>query len=312
MSSPAEPASGPAAADAPRPPTGRRGRRRAALVAAATVVAAVAVIAGLYAGGLLPLGRPGNHAPTFAPTFQGAASAGQPTANAAPGGPWQPAIGVALRLPDSITVPPANFTQYLGAFGGSTGCRVSLDPELAGDVQVQGTPASAGAGASAFWVVVYVNGTGGALGVMVNGGVAAPLLSLGGNATCRATLRYLVPFPSGAPDSPAVVDSANAAGGRAFLVAHPNATQVFLGISVVLLLPTWEVVYTTCSLTLAANTTGSQYNATVSGTTVQTHANGTATCSLPTNTTLPGGLRPVVPPPALGPPPALPAVGKAI
>ncbi len=310
----AEPSvSAPAADPAGPPPTeAHRRRRRRRIAIAAGLVAVVAVVAALYAGGLPPFGRSGSPSPPFAPTFQGAASAGQGSANRASGGPWQPALGVAVRLPYSITLPTTNLTGYVTAIDGTTGCTTTLQPALAGEIQVDGTPASAKVGASAFWMVLYVNGTGGAVGVMVDGGAAQPLFTLGGNTTCQSYLRFLVPFPTGAPDSPAVVAAANAAGGASFLSAHPNATQVFLGASIVLLLPTWEVSYSTCAPTIASNVTGSEFNATLSGTTVQTHSTGTVSCSLPTNLTLPGGLRPAA---ALGPaegPAGIPAVGKAI
>jgi hypothetical protein len=262
------------------------------------VVALGLLLAGLAATGVLPWFK-GTSSHPFAPTFQGAAAEGQPTANSVAGGPWGAAVGVALRIPLSVSVPTQNLTSGIPTSGG---CNATIAPGLPADVVVQATPASTSPGTSAFWVVLYVNSSGGAVGLMVNGGVAAKLFSLGGSA-CANLLRSLVPFPSGAPDSPAVINAVNASGGSGFLAAHPGASELFVGASVVLLEPLWGVVYTTCTLTPFANTSGEQFNATVIGTTVENVSTGTVSCSLPAGVTFPALTA------RLG---GIPAIGKAI
>lgn len=263
------------------------------------VVLAVVVVllfAGLAATGVIPLFKSPSNAPTFAPTFQGAASEGQATANAVPGGPWGAAVGIAFRVPLSLTVPTENLTGTVAAAGN---CNITVAASVPKDVVVQGTPPSAGPGASAFWVVVYVNSSGGAVGVMVNGGSASEGFTFGG-PSCTELTQYLVPFPSGSPDSPVIINAANASGGRSFLAAHANASELFVGASVILLQPVWAVVYTTCTLTPIANTSGYEFNATVIGTTVENHTSGPVSCSLPSGTILPTLAEPSPGPPALG------------
>ncbi len=289
----------PIAGAPPGPPASARPHRRRWLVPVVALVVAVVLLAALVATGVVPLAKAPSSSPAFAPTFQGAASEGQSTANAAPDGPWAAALGVAFRVPLSLTLPTENLT---GQVASVDGCNATLSPHLPTDVVVQGTPSTAGPGASAFWVVVYVNSSGGAVGVMVDGGLSSELFTLGG-ASCAKLTQYLVPFPSGSPDSPTILDAANTAGGSAFLAAHPNATQVFVGASVVLLEPVWEVVYTTCTLSPLPNTTGSEFNATVIGTTVENRTTGPVSCSLPSGAGLP----------TLGVPASgTPALGKAI
>ncbi len=275
------------------------------------VVAVVVVLAALWVTGVLPWGSKGSSGPGGVPTFDGAASEAQPAANGEPGGPWSASAGVGIRLPLALTIPTVNLSQYLTAINSAVGCEVTLLGNLPSQEVLAATPASADPGHAAFWVVVFVNGTGGAVGVMVNEGAATPLFSVGGNATCREYLDALAPYPSGSPDSPAIIAAVNASGGSAFLLAHPNATQVFVGISAIIIQPAWEVVYTTCSPTVVTGVTGYEFNATVSGTTVQKHTTGNVSCSLPAGVSLdaPAAGTPLVPTP---PATAGSAPGKAI
>lgn len=264
------------------PPLGRP-HRRWVVPLGAVVAAAVLVFAGLVVTGVVPLGKTPSASPPFAPTFQGAASLGQPTADGNPGGPWGPSLGIAFRVPFAVTVPTSNLTQSLPSSGG---CNATLVPGLAKDVVVQATPASAGPGESAFWIVLYVNSTSSAVGIMVDGGASSEVFSLLG-ASCASLASALVPFPGGSPDSPEIINAVNASGGSSFLSAHPGATEVFLGASVILLQPLWGVVFTTCTLSPVANSSGYEFNATVVGTTVQSTHGGPVTCSLPSGSILP-------------------------
>lgn len=248
----------------------------------AAVVAVGLLLVGLVTTGVIPLAKSSSE-PAFAPTFQGAVNEGQSTANAAHGGPWGAALGIALRIPLSITVPTGNITQSLPSI---SGCNATLDSHLPTDVVVQGTPASAGPGASAFWIVLYVNSSGGTVGLMVDGGTSMNLFTLGGTA-CSTLLKGLAAFPAGSPDSPTIVDAVNASGGSTFLADHPGATQVFLGASIILLEPTWIVVFTSCAITPLGNSSGEEFNASVIGTTVENVTSGPVSCSLPTGTGLP-------------------------
>jgi hypothetical protein len=285
-------AAAPAALHAPRP------RRRWVIPVLAVVVAVAVVIGTLAATGELPWFHSSSPHP-YAPTFDQAVGEGQPTANGVAGGPWGAALGVAVRIPIPVTLPTSNLTNAIPT---GTGCNATFPSTLPKDVVVDGTAASAGPGASAFWVVLYVNSAGSAVGVLVDGGAGTEGFTLGGSS-CSSVLQDLVPFPSGAPDSPAVIGAVNASGGEAYLAAHPGATEIFGGASVVVFEPLWGVLFTTCTLTPVANATGTEFNATVSGTTVLSQHSGNLSCSAPSGLSLPGLVAPV---------PSSPSGGKAI
>jgi hypothetical protein len=278
----------------------------------AVVLGAVVVLGALVATGVIPL-HGASSAPAYAPTFQGAASEGQGAANSYPGGPWGAAAGVAARLALPLTEPASDVSQYLPDLESVSGCNVTLNPELPKDVVVDATPSAAGPGASAFWVVLYVNESGGAVAVIVDGGNAIALFTLHGTGTCRTDLDALAPFPSGSPDSPAIIDAANASGGSAFLSAHPGATQIFGGASAIVIEPTWVVVYTTCAIPSVGSAAGYEFNATVTGTTVETNQTASVNCSALSGLSL-GASRGGAPDGSLAAPlgAASGAVGKAI
>ena len=156
-------------------------------------------------------------------------------------------------------------------------------------VDVDDTPTSQGAGTSGFWVVGFVNTSGGVVGVIVNDGVATALFEVSPTA-CPKYTGSLLPFPAGAADSSTIIGTVNTAGGTTFLVAHPNASQVFFGIGgygVFVPEPVWIVAYDSCPLAFVANTSGAELNATVEGTTLTSHSSGPVTCTALPNLTTP-------------------------
>jgi hypothetical protein len=245
------------------------------------VVAAVAVVGGLAWTGTYPFERPGSGSPGPSPTFDGAVTEAQPSANAIPGGPWQSAFAAAIRITSPVQISTANLTQQVA----SLGCNVTDLGVLPKYVTVDATSPSSGPGTASFWVIGFTNVSGGEVGVMVDGGVPTALFTVSPTA-CSSVTSDLLPFPSGSPDSPAIVGTVNSNGGSAFLTTHPNSSVLMLGVGGVAFLvtePSWVVAYSSCPVALVTNTSGFEFNATVEGTTLASRSSGPVTCAaLPT------------------------------
>ncbi len=281
-----------AAPDAARP---RRPIPPALIVALAVGIAVVVVVGGLALSGRFGPGSTSQLGPY--PTFAGAVSEAQPAANSVSGGPWQAAFGAAIRLPSPLQFPTRNITQVVA----SLGCNVTLLGVPPSTIAVDETPLSEGPGTSGFWLVGFVNTSGGVVGVTVNDGAATALFDVSTTA-CPSITDSLLPFPSGAWDSSSVIGAVNGAGGATFLASHPNASQLFFGVGGFGLLapePVWVVAYNSCPLALVANSSGSEFNSTVEGTTVASHSSGSVSCTalpslhLPSLVVMPTGTEPL-------------------
>jgi len=240
------------------------------IVALAVGIAVVVVVGGLALSGKFGPGSTSQLGPY--PTFAGAVSEAQPAANAVSGGPWQAALGAAIRIPSPLEYPTRNITQVVS----SLGCNVTLLGVPPKVIAVDDTPVSEGLGTSGFWIVGFVNTSGGVLGVTVDDGSATALFDVSTSA-CPKITDSLLPFPNGAWDSSSVVGAVNSAGGFSFLTAHPNASQIFFGVGGFGILapePVWGVVFNSCPLAFIANTSGLEFNATVEGTKVSSHRSG--------------------------------------
>lgn len=268
------------------------------MVALAIVVAVVVVVAVLDLTGTYPFGSQSSPGPGPDPTFDGAVAEAQPAANSLAGGPWQASYGAAVRLSSLLEIEPGSFTGILSDFG----CNVSVLPSAPTELVVQPTPASAGSGASGFWLVGFQNASGEGLGVVVDDGVSTPIYSVT-PAECPKVSTSLLPFPTGSPDSSAVIGTVNAAGGSAFLAAHPNATVLmagFGGIAYIFSAPSWFVTYNSCPVAIVANESGFEFNASVQGTALASHTSGPVSCVSLSDLKIPFAARAPTGSPALG------------
>jgi hypothetical protein len=249
-------------------------------VAAVAVAIAVIVLA-LAASGVLRLGSTSTGNPTYE-TFSQATSVAQSRSSSVAGGPWFAFGGVAVVTRAAVLEPVTNVSGALK----TAGCTADWIGGMPANVAVPGTPASVALGASAYWAFVLKNASNGILLETIASGSADAVATLGGT-NCTAAASYLDSFGSGMQDSPTIIAAANAAGGAAFLVAHPNATQAWAvtggaTFSIISTSPEWLVEYTSCALPAAEDEEGAVFNATVGGTSgvVTAHTNGTVDCAL--------------------------------
>jgi hypothetical protein len=264
-------------------------RRRWLLPAVVVAVVLIALIAALFATGVLSLGPASTSAATYE-TFSQAESTAQSGSGSVPGGPWYAAFGAAVSIPTAVLEPTTNLSSVIAM----SNCNVSWVHGEPQNIAVPVTPSSAGVGAAAYWTFGLKNITNGLLLEVVSDGVASALLTVTGG-TCEEAVMLLSTFPTGVVDSPAIIQAANQAGGSAFLAAHANSTQVwgayggatYLGFGTS---PTWFVEYTTCTVPTSVGEVGAVFNATLGGTSgevTMTHS-GTVNCVLtaPTGLTL--------------------------
>ena len=242
-----------------------RGRRGWLVVAVAAVVVAV-VIATLFASGILPGNHSSSGGPTYA-TFSQAEALASAGAGSESGGAWFAVFGAGVASPTAVLEPATNLTSLLAL----ANCSIEWPDGQPANLAIPSTPATAATGAAAFWVFGFKNVSNDLLVELVSAGVASPLFRASGT-TCAGGIAFLAPFPAGVLDSPAIVATADQAGGSEFLAAHPNATRVwgaYGGIQLGVLgstSPVWSVDYTTCSIPPVSGEVGAVFNATLGGT----------------------------------------------
>jgi hypothetical protein len=267
------------------------------------IVAGALIVAALFALGILRWGPATPASPYL--TFSGAQSTAQGAAGSVSGGPWYASLGISLLTRTSFLEPTENVSGLLN----DANCTYDWPHGEPANLEIAQTPASVAGGASAYWMVALKNASNGLLLETISDGSAQALVTMRGSE-CSKVASYLVQFPPGTVDSPSVISAVNAAGGSKFLLAHPNATElwgVIGGISLGPLgatNPEWYVGYTSCTFPAIAGASGAYFNATVGGLSGDVIGNetGTTACTL--------GL-PV--PSALAPGPLSPvAAGKAI
>lgn len=280
----------PPGVSAPLPPVAPR-RRRRWIPVLAVVVAAVVVAGLLYSDGFF--GRatstpPGSGASSPWQAYSGAEAISAKAAKNVSGGPWFPVVAAAFDVSAAALVPGTNLTAVARA----AGCNVTWPSGVAPSLSVPATISNAPVGHAGFWVVGFRNAAGELLLESVSLGNAS-LLGTATGSSCESNVSALNEIPATVVDSPQVVRNASAAGGGAFLAAHPNATQswvVFGGITI-FGFPSgavWMVSDTTCALPATVAETGAVFNATLSGLTgiVTAHANGSVNCVLTAGVTL--------------------------
>jgi len=287
----------PSASASPAP---RAGRRRWWLPAVAIAVVVLAVVAGLFATGVVRFGGSSSPAPAYE-IFSQAQSTAQAGAGSVAGGPWYAAFGAAVSLPDAVLEPTTNLSSLLSV----TNCTPVWPGGEPANLAIPATGPSASVGAAAFWTFGLKNATNALLVETVSDGVASAVFELSGSA-CSGTIGYLSTFPAGVVDSPAIVSTANAAGGAAFLAAHPNSTRLWgaiggITVGIFGISPEWFVEYTTCSVPTSSGATGAVFNATLGGTSgaVIKSSTGTTNCVVTAPTGLSLALHPASSPVAV-------------
>jgi hypothetical protein len=243
------------------PATPSRSRRRWLWPTVAGAAAVAVVVAALFATGAFSQAGPGSPTPLYATFFEARSAAG-PAAGRAAGGPWTAVAAVGLRLALGVDLDSQNLTNASYA-----NCTVTAVATAPTEVALPPTPFAQGPGTAGFWLILFSNAGGQALGVGVWGGNATLLFATSG-AGCAAEVSKAQPFPSGSFDSPASVGASNASGGSTFLSAHPQSTQILVGVGgitefVLTSEPFWAVEDTSC--TGASQTNGSLFSAVVQG-----------------------------------------------
>jgi hypothetical protein len=212
---------------------------------------------------------------------------------AAPAGPWLLLAAVGLALANETTL-PINLTT-------GNNCTIrSLSGPIPSSLSLPSFHGNFTNGLAPAWDLEYgQSASASLLEVLVVGGVAKLVVELSGTG-CIGVNTFFEPLPSNVVDSPIAVAAAAAAGGEAFLQAHPT------GVSEEMALlsfnssgsrsgPEWAVSYSTCSPFLIGTGSGAP------GATFDAAVNATTGAVLPgTPTTLSCG----------GPPP--PAIGNAL
>lgn len=220
-------------------------------------------------------------------SFSQARSESQPAANNYPGGPWTLGAAVAAIPGVTMTLP---FNATVGTNTTATsGC--SLTQLAKGNLTIAGSQNISG-GSSNEWVFLFKNTAGSALFVSDNDGTVQLVGTLSGSV-CGSAFSALNPIPSTVVDSTAAAATVGAAGGYAFLRAHPHANATieaiggisFFGITVP---AQWLFVYSTCAINLGGATTsgigGAEFMANVSLATGQLLGTQSGNCGGP-----PGG-----------------------
>lgn len=265
----------------PAPPSPRS--RTPIYAAAGGVAVVVVILLVLAATGALPWFDSGSgDGPR---SFNQARAESQPVANGYAGGPWtlraavEAVPGATMTIPINATIGGSNST-----LGGTSGC--TFNPLSAGSVTIPGSQNVSG-GTSNEWVFLYTNTAGSALFVSDDAGTVQLVGTLSGSV-CGTVFTDLSPIPSTVVDSTAAAATVGAAGGYAFLRAHPDANATaevigglsFLGIAEI---PgEWLFSYSTCPINLGGSTdltaSGEQFTANVSLTTGQLLGSQTSAC----------------------------------
>ena len=257
----------------------------------AIVVGAAVVVAILFAAGFLfhKAAAPGSTQPYS--TLDEAESVAVPAASHAVTGSWSPAVAIGLHLAGTISLPVANLS---GLSGLTDGCSLTTLSGAPSAVTVNATPVASPPGEDAFWLIGLTNGQGAIAFVSVGLGIPSPLYSVSASSSCHLPIGDVAAFPSSEADSPALVGAVNASGGYAFLIDHPSAAQVLLGIGGgsydgLTSPPLWEAVDTSCPLPLIVNESGAEFNASLFGTpSIIAHSSGPVNCAAGLGSSLSG------------------------
>lgn len=280
--------SSPTASNAPLggpsvPPGSSRRTEEWIVVGGAVLVVAVLLVA-LAATGVLPILPRHSGGPT---TFQSAEGAANLVAQGFQGQAWTLVVAEGIGLNHTYATPPISGTA-------GTGCSVmNLGADPSGNVSFPPTVGSVGSGAASAWLLIYRGSANGILLVTVLDGYASLYAWVYG--TCAAVLGFFSPIPSGVLDSDRVAVIVNAAGGSAFLSAHPNAEASWVLSEPSLgpfgtVAPSWQVAYGYCGTEPGNLTGGMQFDARVgalNGSVLNTSQSWVAGCD-PNGPIIPG------------------------
>lgn len=253
MNSPAVPGGGPS------PPVGGRRRRRSWWEAAVPVAVAVAVVAALFATGVIALHHGSS---TNAIAFHRAEADSLAATADGLGGTWTAIGGFGLDERSVTTVPTSDLAGLLGTDCVATPLDGQAPPTA---VIVPSYSGSFGSGLSPFWVLFVTNSTPGVYVVVeVLNGTAEAIAQVGGSG-CSFTGTTAVPLPDGILDSPAIASAAWDDLGQSWVTTAPNLTSVALGAfgggtsSGVAVPGYWAVVYAPCDPLLGGSVQDSAF-----------------------------------------------------
>jgi hypothetical protein len=213
-----------------------RGSKGLLLGVCAVVAVVVVVLAVLLSGALSPTSS-GDTGVTFRPAW----SAGNQTATAASSANWNLTLAAGYDSPMSVSFGISNITQSC-----------SITPVGNSPVQTAiSIPAFSGSlksGDSPYWLLAYEqNSTGNVLLVSVSNGAARPIGVVSGACVGMGLLDIAV--PGDVMDSSAAASLAAAAGGSAYVAAHPGTfltMGLVGGIQGSSVGPLWSFQYSPC------------------------------------------------------------------
>ncbi|HXQ49002.1 MAG TPA: hypothetical protein VN842_04405 [Thermoplasmata archaeon] len=236
-------------------------------MAVLAVVVVIVVAVTLAFTGVIPLH--GSASPSGTQTFSGSRATAQSAADGASGGPWSLLLVVGIATQSAYSGSASNLTEVAGSVTGSQ-CTFSGASGTPAPLQAPGV-GNVSQGLAGAWVYMYTNSSGSVLLVSVISGSATVLGTISG-AGCNLGSSGLATIPSsGIIDSTTATADAGAAGGWAFLAAHPqaNATLLLIGGYSVLgtsIGATWAVEYLTCALSGAGPVSAPAFLAILSAT----------------------------------------------
>ena len=234
--------------------------------AIAAVVIVVLLVLVLALTGVLSPGSSGSSAASFA----GSRGSAQSVANGAAGGPWTLLLAVGIATQGTYTGSASNVTGIAGSVSGSQ-CTYTPAPGAPSSLSAPGV-GNVSLGNAGAWLYLYTNTTGSVLLVTVTGGAATLLGTIAGSSCDLASSGFTAIPSSGIIDSTTASADAGAAGGYAFLSAHPTANATFaliggysiLGTSIG---ATWVVEYLSCALSGPGPASAPSFLAVLSATT---------------------------------------------
>jgi hypothetical protein len=245
---PSWPGMAPMPAPAPLPPPPPR--RRIWLVVVAIVIVVLVLVAVLALAGVFSPSS-NSQGVTGAPIYYSqAASPGAATTQNESGGPWTLVAAEGVVLSAS-----ASGSNVAGSIG--SGCNAAPAPGSPSSATIPATPTGSPAGAAAAWMFLAVSPSNSLLFVIVTQSSAFPLIVATGSCVSDyAKLSSIVGLT--VVNSTVVANSANSAGGSAFLSSNSGALQLFglFGPGLAsYTYPVWAVEYNSCGLSTAGSGT---------------------------------------------------------
>lgn len=265
-----------------RPPS-----RGPLLAVVAVVVVVVVVVLALLLTGVIPglsHSGPSSSGNPSAETFSQSEAAANGAASGYHGGGYSPVYAVGFSSTIAVPIPVGELSSSLT---GGACAFTAISSTSSVTVPASGNLSQ---GTAADWLFLMHN-TSGILVVIVVGGSASLLGTLGGSSTCTSAFGEIGAIPSTMVDSSTASLALDTRGGYAFLHAHSTAiaSEIAIGPIGGLVAAEWTIEYAACDPTSATTTTGLSIEATIGATgAVQTVANATSSCGFSTGSTGPG------------------------